>query len=475
MADDVALLVVHGIGAQERGETLERLLSGLRRVSPETVSPEVHDGVLATVGGQRVRLYEVYWADLHKGDVTLGAFKTDDLLSIAWFPWFNSRCGNYRTASHSFLKLAWWCVVLPTLSIFALMAHNGVHYLVGFFPDKAGIRKEAEGASLNRLDRLLDEYLGDVFIYVNSAGAAFDPAEVEHDLVRQFYSSVVQRFYDQLSRAANDCSTIQIVAHSLGTVVAYHGLSRFRFESDRRGDGAEAIQSAITKVRHLYTIGCPLEKFRFFWPRLAPVGITPLGEMKMHWDNFVSWFDPVAGILKSFGNWGKVTNHRLLGGGFIRGHLVYERSSVFLDALTQGLCGHEIPLKRGVVERLRDSLLLVGETLFAPILTVLVVLFGFLQYAVGAYVIAYVVSLPLWLFWTADTLEPFVGRVRWILVIVQFGLLLVWAKQRARRIHSRYWVAPPLEGVAAKEPSLPHRPAPSPSAHQPSRSSQRSV
>ena len=82
-----ALLVVHGIGAQERGETLAKLTSGLRRVDRDSVSNDIHDGVVATIGGQSVRLYEVYWADLLKGDLARGGFQIKELQSLSWFPW----------------------------------------------------------------------------------------------------------------------------------------------------------------------------------------------------------------------------------------------------------------------------------------------------------------------------------------------------------------------------------------------------
>src|SRR3954462_15081230 len=87
----LAILVVHGIGAQERGETPRKLMAGLARTDP-TLDSSRFDGVI-TVGGRSVRLYEVYWADEVKGEVTRGAFQMTELQSLAWFPWFNYRCG----------------------------------------------------------------------------------------------------------------------------------------------------------------------------------------------------------------------------------------------------------------------------------------------------------------------------------------------------------------------------------------------
>ena len=464
---DTALLVVHGIGAQERGETLGKLVSGLRRVegsAPKTI----HDGVVATVGGQPVRFYEVYWADLLKGDVTRGAFQIKELQSLSWFPWLNFRHGNYRPGSYSFLKLAWWCVALPIVNFFLLFAYYGAGFFAQIIGGAEGKRKEAEtdsaaqrvlrkvaghGTTLTKVDRILDEYIGDVFSYVNSAGDAFYREEKEPPVphqVEHVYGDIVDRFYDQLVKAQTDgATTIQIVAHSLGTVVTYHALSGFRFEPGRRGD-AEVIRAARAKISHLYTIGCPLEKIRFFWPRLIQ-GSSPLGKMSIRWDNFVSWFDPVAGILRSFGDWGEVSNHRLLGGGFLRGHVVYEHSPVFLRALTKGLCGHDIPLRRGFKERLGDLLLLIGETLLAPAMLAVVLIVGAALFAIVAMLIPYILSWVLRWFLPPETWVSIENTVSVIMLGAMILAFLIAPVIRARKVHSLYWVGTPSERVPRAE------------------------
>jgi len=149
-----ALLVVHGIGAQERGETLAKLTSGLRRVDRDSVSNDIHDGVVATIGGQSVRLYEVYWADLLKGDLARGGFQIKELQSLSWFPWFNIRRGNYQPGSYSFLKLAWW-------------------------------------------------YAGDVFSYANSAGKAFRRPDTSVGQLRILLRPGIRRA-EKFCRLGND-------------------------------------------------------------------------------------------------------------------------------------------------------------------------------------------------------------------------------------------------------------------------------
>ena len=69
----IGLLIVHGIGEQRRGQTTDKLLVGLKAAYGDALHVE-HDAdgypAVVTANGQSVRLYEVYWADLLKGEVT---------------------------------------------------------------------------------------------------------------------------------------------------------------------------------------------------------------------------------------------------------------------------------------------------------------------------------------------------------------------------------------------------------------------
>jgi hypothetical protein len=458
----IAILAVHGIGAQQRGESSRKLIAGLGRVDRD-LDPNRADGVI-TVGGQPVRVYEVYWADLLMGDNARDAFQMTELQSLAWFPWFNYWRRNYPPGSYALAKLACWWVTLPIVNFFALFAYYGAGFLAQVLRDSQP-RPAKEGASLwtrakdaadaalpTVIHRVLDEYVGDVFSYVNSAGNAFDREEGEAPVqpgVEQVYSLIVQRFYDTLLEArADGCAGIQVVAHSLGTVVAYHALAGLRFESERRAD-ADAIRSAILEVRRLYTIGSPLEKIRFFWPQLMAGGPTP-GGTAIRWDNFVSWFDPVAGRLTRFDGWGRVVNHRLLGGGFLRGHVVYEHSPVFLGALTRGLCGHELPFVRTRREQWRDRLVLAAETLFAPTALAIVLLCGMALFVLTALLLPFLLSLILRLFLP----EPTWVHVENVSALVFIGLMvLVFLRApitRASRVHRLHWAATGSAGAGRR-------------------------
>lgn len=236
----VAILVVHGIGAQERGESARKLMAGLARVDG-SLDPREFGGPI-TVGGRPVRLHEVYWADLLKGDMTRGAFQMAELQSLSWYPWFNVRCRNYQTGSYSRLKLAWWCVALPIFNFFALFAYYGAGLVAQILQGPKPERKDsdanlwerakeaADAARPTAIDSVLDEYVGDILSYINSAGRAFYREDDEPQVpanVLEAYPRIVDRFYEQLLAAeAAGPVEIQVVAHSLGRALPVLRTSR---------------------------------------------------------------------------------------------------------------------------------------------------------------------------------------------------------------------------------------------------------
>lgn len=456
-----AVLVVHGIGAQAKLGPLTGLMNGLQRVDPIEAAKEVSDGMFRKVGGKPVRFYEVYWADLLKGEErTRGAFQMSEFQSVTWFPWRNIRAGNYRRGDYSILALAWWCGFLPVVNFLALFAYYGASFVASLFQksDKESsdrrsaeepehllrtITLKAAGKSrkYTKCDEVLDEYFGDVFSYVNSAGGAFYRTAEEPPVpekVKEAFPDIMERFREKLRQSAESegCETIHVVAHSLGTVIAYHALAGYRFDAD--STNAQSTRSAFAKIGRLYTIGSPLEKIRFFWPKLGQKAADS-GVQSVQWDNFVSFFDPVAGTIKRYKGWGRVSNHALLGGGFIRGHVVYERNAKFLNVLTKGLCGREIPLKRTFWARLADWFLLVCETLFAPALATAVLLLGLAFVLLGALMVPYLISLGLRQFLPQDL---WVAIQNWLSLFFLGGMFLAFLVApivRAKRVHSMFW------------------------------------
>ena len=136
-----------------------------------------------------------------------------------------------------------------------------------------------------------------------------------------------------------------------------------------------------------------------------------------------------------------MSNHRLLGGGFVRGHVVYERSPVFLGALTRGLCGRDIPFVRTSREVWSDRLALFGETLLAPAAVVIVLLLGMSVFVLTALLVPFALSLvlrvflaePTWVYIENVTALAFIGMM--VLVFLLAPIL------RASKVHRLYWIA----------------------------------
>ena len=391
---------------------LRQFAAGLRRVAPDIVPQNVVNGAEVSIGGQPVRLQEVYWADLLRGDKAEGAFLLEEFTALSWFPWFNFRRRAYPAGQYSLRALIPSLLLLPIASMLVFVAYHGANFISllwdAVMERKTRRAQHASGLGLREriasarrsgtdreswLDRVLDDFAGDVLTYANSKAGVFYRQGHEKpaaDHMRRAYQDIIARFDRAIAEARdNGCRRIQIVAHSLGSVIAFHYLARSAAEAGR---GAGLPGQGLDDVEHLYTIGSPLEKFDLFWPGIMPEP-AQVPARRLRWDNFVSFFDPVAGVLRRFEHWGGVTNHRLLGGGFLRGHVVYQHSPVFLRRLSSGICGTELPLIRTRREQVVDWLLLLGETLLAPALLILILVAGAGFLTVMALLVPYLASL----------------------------------------------------------------------------------
>lgn len=460
------LLLVHGVGAQAPGETSEKLLKGLGMLRGAKCPSGGSAPGEAEVGGIPVRIYEVYWADLLQGEITRNTFSAREFQAFAWFPWLNRRTGSNPPGKYTLATTLAWTLVLPLLSIALALPYYGARLLVSVF-DKdyrerlrrenstgglrsiwKNARSRADTAATGRtwLEDTIDEYVGDVFNYVNSAGGARFPDGREMDVpqgVQHAYVEIARRFQEQLLKAAGECDEIQVLAHSLGTVISYHGLFGLQ-RGDCTGVDRAQLDAARRKVTRLYTIGSPLEKIGFFWPRLAVPEMAP-GSVDLRWENFVSWFDPVAGVLRHFNQWGEVSNQRLLGGGFVTGHVVYEKHPKFLRRLVAGLGGGSAEIVRTPWQRFRDWAFLLGETMLAPLALLLITLAG------AAIWVAVVAMLP----WLASLLfrPEFMPRVDpavfdWAalgLGVVMTLVFLINSRVTAGKLHRAAW-APEATG-----------------------------
>jgi hypothetical protein len=459
---------VHGVGDQAPGDATRKLVHGLALASGtgEPAAGAVGEPVDMEVAGIPLRLYEVYWADLLRGEIAQDTFSGAEFQAFAWFPWLNHRSGIYPRGKYSMARVLGWGLVLPVLGLLMALPYYGLRLIVPVFDrdyrqrmrgekPPRGLRAAwrnaqqlADSAAHQRtiLEDTIDEYAGDVFNYVNSAGEARFPEGREKDVpdaVQSAYHAIADRFRSQLLRAARECGEVQVLAHSLGTVISFHGLFGLCQSGLPPAANAEQepeLEAARQKVTRLYTIGSPLEKIGFFWPKLLHTKVAP-GNRTLQWENFVSWFDPVAGVLKHFDQWGPVRNQRLLGGGFVTGHVVYEQHPRFLDRFLAGLGAGPVQLQRGLGQRFRTWLLLLGETLLAPTLLGVITLAGGMLWLAVAMLFPWIAKL-LFLPEFMPQIDPEIfDRIGLGFGAIMTLVLLINSRRDAGRIHSAAWSA----------------------------------
>ena len=450
----VGLLIVHGIGQQHPGETTKKLLIGLKSAYGGAIELE-HDAqgspAAVTVNGKTVRLYEVYWADIVGGESVRGGFTWDMPSALAWHPMWCRRLGLLRSPEYS-SALVWWRVLtLVPLAPAGYFPYLGARFfsqlLDGTRRDAFEKAVRAQKLSLversrayaeftasrgTRVDEILDSVIADVPNYMQSIvkgeGCAFD---------------TLRRFHAQMDRARNDgCDAIHVLAHSLGTVVAFHALT---------GLGLAAGQPAPAPLG-LFTIGSPLEKIRFFWPWTLR-DVQPSVHPDFQWVNFHHRADRVSGHLKRFAAFSRLENVRLKGGGgWLRSHVVYERSPEFLIRLTSALFGTPAAPPVSRLDRLKDRALVWAENLVGLVAVMLSIAIGVAFVVATIMTFPYLVSLPFrWLGAEVIGLRVQNGLV-WFTLFGMTVSLLLWVRDRyrdARRVceGARVSAAKNCEGV----------------------------
>ena len=152
--------------------------------------------------------------------------------------------------------------------------------------------------------------------------------------------------------------------------------------------------------------------------------------------NFASFFDPIAGILRRFGKYANLSNRRLLGGGFISGHITYERSRVFVRELVYGITGSRKIQSIDLYDRTKGFLLLLAESTIAPLGLGIVVFVGFIFSYIAAaflpFIIYQIARLPL----IPDMSDPMLDRL--IAIFFAFFLVLVLISDRAEASKYRF-------------------------------------
>jgi hypothetical protein len=156
----------------------------------------------------------------------------------------------------------------------------------------------------------------------------------------------------------------------------------------------------------------------------------------------VSRFDPIAGKLRRFGD---VENHHLLGGGFVTGHVVYERSAVFLQRLGSELTRtKDIHLKyeRTTGQALKDWATLIGESVLAPSLLLVSIGIGIGILMLVALSVPYLISLPFRLVGKTDLALAIVdkGGLGFLVMFIAI-LALIGPFRTASRVHRENWMS----------------------------------
>ncbi len=238
------------------------------------------------------------------------------------------------------------------------------------------------------LDVLLEKYAGDVVNYVASVSGLpnirddmksmqrglrellvreQDPskaaklqtllqAEEQRQIqLAELADQILGRFESVAWIAAEEdhCTELQILGHSLGSVIAYHAIGLGRSLTVRRPlPTVVEPSSSVATLRYFHTIGSPLEKIHFFWPSLASTpqkspqihAMGPNGTIRIHaesdfrWHNYYSVSDGISGALTHYDSWGEVTNVRIPGlGGVLTAHVGYQNNIAFLTALCEAL------------------------------------------------------------------------------------------------------------------------------------------
>jgi hypothetical protein len=453
------LILVHGIGEQKRKDVFQAFFAGIRVICAEATQEQVASNAWrVTIEDTCFMVYEAYWADLLSGDDVKGTFDFDKLGEFAWYPSINYRLRDdfRRVYTKSHVRL--WTWLLVGLWPFVYLGHDwGWDLLV------------ALTTMSDRWEKLLDEIPGDVVNFVKSAGGAYERAsgaasemayrggdwvDVAFNRLAPKAIEITERFLDVLDHATqrDGCTEIHVLAHSLGTVVVHRALAGNTTDFPPAG-------KPPAQMTRLYTIGCPLEKIRFFWPKLFEkrVDSTVLRNERIilrlgsctRWDNFWSRSDVVSGKLSSFPGLPKPVNHSAKGlGGFFTAHVSYLRNPQFLSLVLKEATSRpeafQVPRAR-ISARLCTTI----QNLMAPVAFVAFACLGIAGAGAIGWVVAWIWATLL--DWLGGALEWgfLVGHFWWLKWFFWLGFAnLVFLsftfshRNRAMRSQGEYWGPP---------------------------------
>ncbi len=339
----IGLLVVHGVGRQEAGATVQAVVDGLRLAYPHARFGNDGDVAVMTLSERQVRLYEVHWAPVLSGEKIHGSFRIDRLQQLIWFPLLNHKHRDGFRDRYSWPLVRRWTRILYPASVVVRAVHLVLIAVVQIPQNFVRRVKEPRGdsgksktpicgskAPTSSLDDWLADRLGDVFNYLDSlVGVKEAPVPDAHDAINKIFCAT-------LARASAECGEVQILAHSMGSLVTYDALSRYKarveayLAPDTKADEAADADDPgdpRPKLTQLYTIGSPLEKILFFWPKAIS---GERGWPSAKWHNFRNRWDLISGRLYS-DSLGSLRNHTVTGaGGLLTAHTGYRTHATFL-------------------------------------------------------------------------------------------------------------------------------------------------
>jgi hypothetical protein len=323
----IGLVVVHGVGRQKPGETVGLLgraladssgagsLSGGlmgRRLSADHHDPGSEMQVTlalrahAAAGEIRVRLYEVYWADVTTPPGRGGAVRYR--LWLLWtlvFPIANLILRRYRARP---------LPLVTFIASWAALAAGGIAAHVSDLALHLGLRLSGLWRLSRRIERAVLDYAGDVRLYARPP-------------VRD---ALLGRFAAALARAASENDEVQVLGHSLGSVIAFDALT------------SGILRPAdVARLTHLHTWGSPLDKFYFVWPQLLGRQARPTPPRTVRWINWNHRRDPVGGRLDFFAGIDGIhpPDNRSVGGGLslAAAHIDYWTRAEVVGSLLESL------------------------------------------------------------------------------------------------------------------------------------------
>lgn len=339
----IGVLVVHGVGEQRRFECLESVATNLFQALKHDAKRQAHiesaeNKVIVRWRSpiqQPVEAHfrEAYWADL---DESQSGWRWLKLVG-----WVLAMPGVHRF-SHSWSesggclgmrapeKVSWRHIAWVRVQLFAvallflamLLSVDVLYWLLR--------RLSFSATRLAQVRLLIYDYLGDVKLYQDWFERQDATAEVHGEKSRVAIRRRVVRALVEMARdvEAGHLDGYFIIAHSLGTVVAFNGLmehehvlANYLSSEDWVGLPAQlkakvasaprtvvaparppwlADDDAINRavlfrgLRGVLTVGSPLNKFATLWPALVPVNDAPVFN-NVAWINVADCQDIVAG------------------------------------------------------------------------------------------------------------------------------------------------------------------------------------